>query len=106
MKISVEILTEENLFKTFQFDITNKILLDLQVELANILNISINNQLWYLNGKELESNFSNWIDTSNYSVFIEKDYITIFIKNKNKLIKTPQISKNMKIVESENICNK
>ena len=97
MKISVEVLTEENIFKKIQFDTNNKILLDLQIELANILNISLNNQLWYLQGKELDYNFSNWINNYSYSVFIEKDYITLFIKNKNKIIKTPQISKNMKI---------
>ena len=103
MKISVEVLTEENIFKKIQFDTNNKILLDLQIELANILNISLNNQLWYLQGEELDYNFSDWINNYSYSVFIEKDYITLFIKNKNKIIKTPQISKNMKIKELKNI---
>ena len=65
MKISVEVLTEDNSFNIYQFDITDKILLDIMIQLANLINVPISNQVWYLDGKVMASTFSNWKKDDN-----------------------------------------
>ena len=103
MKISVEVLTEDNSFNIYQFDITDKILLDIMIQLANLINVPISNQVWYLDGKVMASTFSNWKKDDEYSMYAKKEYITLFINIKNKLITTPQIPVDMKIKELRNI---
>lgn len=103
MKISVEVLTEDNSFNIYQFDITDKILLDIMIQLANLINVPISNQVWYLDGKVMASTFSNWKKDDEYSMYAKKEYITLFINIKNKLITTPQIPVDMRIKELRNI---
>jgi len=103
MKISVQIMMEDNSFKIYKFDVLDKILLDIMMQMANQINISIANQLWYVNGKIVDCLFSNWHIDNKYSMFIKKEVITLFITKKNKIIQTPQLSIDMTIKDLRDI---
>ncbi len=58
---------------------------------------------WFKDGIQLESNFNNWEENTNYEIIFNNDYINIYIKNNNKLLLSPYISKNITISELKNI---
>lgn len=63
--------------------------------------ISINNQEWYFKDDIIDSSFK--LKKGNYTVYFYCDYISIIINNKNKFIKLPQLSTNLKINELKDI---
>lgn len=103
MIISVIMLTENNLFKKIKFNVENKNLYYLQVKIFNIFKIPIKNQIWYENNNEINYTFNKWNQKDKYNMFIKKNLISFYIKTKNKIIQTPQISTDTKIKDLRNI---
>jgi hypothetical protein len=58
---------------------------------------------WFKDGVQLESTYNNWEENGNYEVMFNNDYINIYIKNNNKLLLSPYISKNITIGELKDI---
>ena len=102
MIILVEVLNNNNEFKTIKLDTKNKNIIDLKIELSNLENISINNQVWYLNNYELDDN-TNVFLKDTYNVYFKNDTVSLTININGELKMTPHFSPNTSILEIKNI---
>lgn len=103
MIILVEVLNNNNEFKTIKLDTKNKNIIDLKIELSNLENISINNQVWYLNNYELDNNTNVFIKDTIYNVYFKNDTVSLTININGELKTTPHFSPNTSILEIKNI---
>ena len=103
MKISVKIFLQD-FFENFNLNIKDETLLDLKNYFFINKNIKINCQQWYLNDKKIDDDFK--IVKGKYYIYIFDDKeICLKLISDNNIIKTPYISKYMKIKELKNILN-
>lgn len=103
MIILVEVLNNNNEFKTIKLDTKNKNIIDLKIELSNLENISINNQVWYLNNYELDDNTDIFFKDIIYNVYFSDNRVSLTININGELKRTPQLLTNTSILEIKNI---
>lgn len=103
MIILVEVLNNNNEFKTIKLDTKNKNIIDLKIELSNLENISINNQAWYLNNYELDDNTNIFFKDTIYNVYFSDNKVSLAININGELKRTPQLSTDTSILEIKNI---
>ena len=99
MLISVDIVSE-NFFYSNNYNVLT--LIELKNKIAEEYYVLSDNQEWYFNEKQINNNFT--LISGNYTLYLlSKNYISLKMQLKNKIIKLPFISEELKISELKDI---
>ena len=100
MLIDIEIISE-NIFDNISLDAFSFINLKNMIKEKYL--VPIKNQEWFFNNNKIDDFIDINCNIGIYTVYFSNNLINLKIKNKNKIIKLPYLSKSLTIKELKNI---
>ena len=100
MLIDIEIISE-NIFDNISLDPFSFINLKNMIKEKYL--VPIKNQEWFFNNNKIDDFIDINCNVGIYTVYLSNNLINLKIKNKNKIIKLPYLSKSLTIKELKNI---
>jgi hypothetical protein len=100
MLIDIEIISE-NIFDNISLEAFSFINLKNMIKEKYL--VPIKNQEWFFNDNKIDDFIDISCNIGIYTVYLSNNLINLKIKNKNKIIKLPYLSKSLTIKELKNI---
>lgn len=100
MLIDIEIISE-NIFDNISVEAFSFINLKNMIKEKYL--VPIKNQEWFFNNNKIDDFIDISCNIGIYTVYFSNNHINLKIKNKNKIIKLPYLSKSLTIKELKNI---
>ena len=100
MLIDIEIISE-NIFDNISLEAFSFINLKNMIKEKYL--VPIKNQEWFFNNNKIDNFIDINCNVGIYTVYFSNNLINLKIKNKNKIIKLPYLSKSLTIKELKNI---